>query len=163
MCIRDRVSSATVKSHYQETTGGDNKAQRTQTDKSIAQVQGTHQVSVNKVVFDSLMADDRSVGLGASSASSGIGLELQSVSHMFSDKPATHHMNKPSQSFEFMNDVVDESYDMVMLFNDCMPPLNYAVCDNVQQVTDVQFDVRKFIADSNVSMHFVDLSVFDEW
>ena len=71
-------------------------------------------------------------------------------------------MNEPSQSFECMNDVVDESYDMVMLFNDCMLPLNDAVCDNVQQVTDVQFDVRKFIADSNVSMHFVDLSVFDE-
>jgi len=35
-------------------------------------------------------------------------------------------------------------------------------CDNVQQVTDVQFDMEKFIADSNVSMHFVDLSVFDE-
>ena len=49
------------------------------------------------------------------------------------------------------------------MFNECTPPLNDDVeCDSVQQVTDVQFDMEKFIVDSNLSVHFVDLSVFDE-
>ena len=49
------------------------------------------------------------------------------------------------------------------MFNECTPPLNEDVkCDNIQQVTNIQFDMEKFIADSNVSMHFVDLCVFDE-
>ena len=49
------------------------------------------------------------------------------------------------------------------MFNDCTPPLNEDVrCDSVQQVSNIRFDVEKFIADSNVSMHFVDLCVFDE-
>jgi len=57
----------------------------------------------------------------------------------------------------------DESFDIVTMFNDYTPPVNEDVrCDNVQQLCNIRFDMEKFIADSNVSMHFVDLCVFDE-
>jgi len=69
------------------------------------------------------------------------------------------------QSFDVMNDDDDdESFNIVTMFNDCTPHVNEDVrCDNVQQVSNIRFDMEKFIADSNVSIHFVDLCVFDEW
>jgi len=53
----------------------------------------------------------------------------------------------------------------VTMLNDCFPPVNeYIRCDNVQQVdnVDLRFDMDKFIADSDESMHFVDLCISDE-
>ena len=108
-------------------------------------------MSVNKVAFDSAVAGDSSVGLVTSGASGCIGLGLQSADRACSDKPV---MNECKHLFDIMNDGDDdESFDIVTMFNECTPPLNDDV--DVQQVTDVQFDMEKFIADSNVSMHYV--------
>ena len=63
-------------------------------------------------------------------------------------------MNECKHLFDIMNDVDDKSFDIVTTVNECTPPLNHDVeCDNVQQVTDVQFDMEKFIADSSVLMY----------
>ena len=65
-----------------------------------------------------------------------------------------------------MNDCVDdESFDIVKMLDHCFPPVNEDIrCDNVQQVAniDLQFDIEKFVADSDASMHFVDLCISDE-
>jgi len=119
---------------------------------------------VYKVELDSVVALDSSVGLVTSGASGAIGLGLQSVDRACSGKPVTGRMNESVQLCDVMNDGDDdESFDIVTMFNDCTPPLNEDVkCDNVQQVSNIQFDIEKFITDSNMSMHFVDLCVFDE-
>jgi len=70
------------------------------------------------------------------------------------------------QCFDIMNDCADaESFDVVKMFDQCFPPVNEDIrCDNVQQVAniDLQFDIEKFVADSDASMHFVDLCISDE-
>jgi len=51
------------------------------------------------------------------------------------------------------------------MFDECFPPVKEDIrCDNVQQVDniDLQFDIQKFVADTEASMHFVDLCISDE-
>jgi len=111
---------------------------------------------------------DSSVGLVASCASGVIGLGRQSVERVCRDESVAERMNElvGLQSSDIMNDDVDdESFDIVTTFNDCLPPVNEDIrCDNVQQVAniDLLFDMEKFIADSDASMHFVDLCIYDE-
>jgi len=65
-----------------------------------------------------------------------------------------------------MNDCADnESFGIVSMFDECFPPVNEDIrCDNVQQVADIdlQFDIQKFVAGTDASMHFVDLCISDE-
>jgi len=122
---------------------------------------GDQRVSVYKVALDKVVDRDSSVGLVASGASGVIGLERQSVQR----ESVAERMNESVglQSFDVMNDGVDnESFDIVTMFNDCFPPVNEDIrCDNVQLVAniDLRFDVKKFIADSDASVHFVDLCI----
>jgi len=98
-----------------------------------------------------------------------IGLPHQSVQRVYSGESVAARMNESVglQSFDFMNDCADdESFDIVTMFDQCFPPVNEDIrCDNVQQVAniDLQFDIEKFVADSDASMHFVDLCISDEW
>jgi len=70
------------------------------------------------------------------------------------------------QCFDIMNDCADnESFGIVSMFDECFPPVNEDIrCDNVQQVAniDLQFEIEKFVADSDASMHFVNLCISDE-
>jgi len=164
--LRQLHPVATVKLHGQGNTAAV-KPQRMQPDKSVAQAApGDQRVSVYKVALDSVVDRDRSVGLVASGASGVI--EHQSVDRVCRGKSVDEHMNEfvDLQSFDVTNHGDnDESFDIVTMFNDCLPPVNEDVrCDNVQQVSNIslQFDMEKVIADSDVSMHFVDLCVFDE-
>jgi len=163
------VSSAIVISHVHGNTAAVNKPQRTQPDKSAAQAApGDQQVSVYKVALDSVVDRDSSVGLVASGASGIIGIERKSVDRVCREESVAERMNEcvGLQSSDIMNDDVDdESFDIVTMFNDCLPPVNEDIrCDNVQQVAniDLRFDMEKFIAHSDASMHFVDLCISDE-
>ena len=50
---------------------------------------------------------------------------------------------------------------LVSLFDECEAPVNESDCNKVS-VTNVQFDMDRFIADSNVSLHYVNLIVSDD-
>jgi len=51
---------------------------------------------------------------------------------------------------------------LLSLFDECEAPVNESDnCNNVN-VTNVQFDINRFIADSNVSLHYVNLVVNDD-
>jgi len=123
---------------------------------------------VYKVALDSVVDCDSSVGLVASGASGVIGLERQLVDRVCSGESVAERMNESVglQSFDVMNDGVDdESFDIATMSNDCFPPVNEDIrCDNVKQVAniDLRFDIEKFVADSDASMHFVDLCISDE-
>ena len=57
------------------------------------------------------------------------------------------------------------SFGIVSMFDECFPPVNEDIrCDNVQHVAniDLQFDIEKFVADTDASMHFVDVCISDE-
>jgi len=106
--------------------------------------------------------------LVASGASGVIGLERQSVDRVCSGEAVAALMNESVglQSCDVMNDCVDdESFDIVAMFDECFLSVSKGIrCDNVQQVAniDLRFDIEKFVADSDASMHFVDLCISDE-
>ena len=121
-----------------------------------------------KVALDSVVDRDSSVGLVASGASGVIGLERQSVDRVCCGESVAERMNEfvALQPFDVTNDSVDdESFNIVTMFNVCTPPVNEDIrCDNVKQVAniDLRFDIEKFVADSDASMHFVDLCISDD-
>jgi len=84
----------------------------------------------------------------ASGSSGVIGLERKSVDRVCSGDSVAERMNEfvGLQSFDIMNDDVDdESFNIVTMFNDCTPPVNEDVrCDNVQHVSniDLRFDME---------------------
>jgi len=114
-----------------------------------------------KVALDSVVNRESSVGLVASGASGVIDLERQSVDRVCCGESAAERMNEfvGLQSSNIMNDDVDdESFDSVTMFNDCLPPVNEDIrCDNVQQVAniDIRFDMEKFLSDSDALVHFL--------
>jgi len=122
---------------------------------------------VYKVALDSVVDRGSSVGLVTSDASGVIGLPHQPVQRVYSGEADTACMNGSAglQSFD-INDCVDnESFGIVAMFDQCFPPVNEDIrCDNVQQVAniDLQFDIEKFVADTDASMHFVNLCISDD-
>jgi len=157
------VAMASVGSQVHRNTATVNKPASSQPDKLAAQAApGDQRVSVCKVALDSVVDRGSSVGLMASGAGGVIGLEHQSVQRVYSGESVAERMNESVsvQSFDVMNDGVDdESFDIVTMFDDCFPPVNEDIrCGNVQQVAniDIEFDIEKFVADSDASMHFVD-------
>ena len=79
-------------------------------------------------------------------------------------KPRSDEMFEPLPTYtsDFDVDLLDSNVEgLVSLFDECECPLDDS-SDSDVHVTNVQFDMDRFIADSNVSLHYVNLMVNDE-
>jgi len=123
---------------------------------------------VCKVALDSVVDRGSSTGLVTSGAGGVIGLQHQPVQRVYSGESGTACMSESVglQCFGIMNDCADnESFGIVSMLDECFPPVNKDIRrDNVQQVAniDLQFDIEKFVADTDASMFFVNLCISDE-
>jgi len=128
-------------------------------------------VPVNRVVLDRPTAESvygaSEVGTGRQSADASrptlaattattgtkVGLSRDEIPTL-SYSPACSDSNA-----DFLNVGIES---LVSLFDECDAPVNESDdCNNVS-VTNVQFDIDRFIADSNVSLHYVNLIVSDD-
>jgi len=129
-------------------------------------------VPVNRVVLDrptAVSVCDASTGRQSADASKPTAttattgttaLAATRVSPSRDEIPTLYHSPTCTDSKIDFLDVGIES--LVSLFDECEAPVNESDdCNNVN-VTKVQFDMDRFIADSNVSLHYVNLIVNDD-
>jgi len=82
------------------------------------------------------------------------------MNHSTCDVPVIHHSPICIDNNADFLDVGIES--LVSLYDECEAPVNESDHFNNVNVTNVQFDMDRFIADSNVSLHYVNLIVSDD-
>ena len=122
--------------------------------------QADKQVTVNRVVIDELPAGDYTVGTRTddwpSAKSADISTERDGVSRPKTDTNA-------DEVFDVRDDEDVNVENILSLFDECECSVidEANVRENVN-MSNVQFDMHRFVADSDVSFHFVDLCVKDD-
>jgi len=128
---------------------------------SLDDEQAATQVTVNRVVVDEFSARGYTVGTQTedrpSAKSADISADCDGVSRPMTDTDS---------SVDIMSDDDDDDVNVeniLSLFDECeCSAINKTnVSENVT-MTNVQFDLHRFVADSDVSFHFVDLCVTDD-
>ena len=132
-------------------------------------------VPVNRVMLDRPTAesvyDASNVGTGRQSAD--VSRPTATTATTLTTAPTATKVNSPREEIPTISrsstcsdsnaDFLDVGIEsLVSLFDECKAPVNESDdCTNVN-VTNVQFDMDRFIADSNVSLYYVNLIVNDD-